>query len=386
MKMKKLIKKIFLGLSFLTVIIFSGCDQSFIDDITSVDPGPDLDAPTIELSSIDDPLTIPFTDMETDVEITLEVVDDIELSTVVIMVDGSSFASFDEFTDFRRFSENFILESLSIGGHNVSIMATDLTGKSSELGVDFSISNEYVPRENEIFYIPFEGGLIMNLVDNSPGEGFGNPTFVQGAARDAIELDAANSTYITFPENDGLRNLQSFTVSYWTYVDFVDEDENGNHDGVVGFVNLANTTRFWGNINTYMDNSSLTEGADMRIQITNGESDQFVTGLPRQMDIFNQWSHHVVTYNDSDKSIKYYINGVEIADVAAGWDTSFAFQDVGQLVLGCLHFQTNPSSTSATGAQPWASYLTGELDEIRIFNVALSSGDVTALFEEVNPN
>jgi hypothetical protein len=48
-------------------------------------------------------------------------------------------------------------------------------------------------------------------------------------------------------------------------------------------------------------------------------------------------------------------------------------------VLGCVQFQTNPSLTSATGSQDWASYLTGSMDELRIYNAALTPAEVNAL-------
>jgi hypothetical protein len=49
------------------------------------------------------------------------------------------------------------------------------------------------------------------------------------------------------------------------------------------------------------------------------------------------------------------------------------------MIFGTVQFQTVPSQTSATGSQPWASYLTGQLDEVRIYNKALTDAEVNAL-------
>ena len=49
------------------------------------------------------------------------------------------------------------------------------------------------------------------------------------------------------------------------------------------------------------------------------------------------------------------------------------------MVFGTVQFQTKPSLTSASAGEPWASYLTGLLDEVRIYNVALKDAEVDAL-------
>jgi hypothetical protein len=38
-----------------------------------------------------------------------------------------------------------------------------------------------------------------------------------------------------------------------------------------------------------------------------------------------------------------------------------------------------PSLTSSHGAEPWASFLLGMLDEVRIYNKALSAAELSAL-------
>lgn len=65
-------------------------------------------------------------------------------------------------------------------------------------------------------------------------------------------------------------------------------------------------------------------------------------------------------------------------------DRCFDLQESGPLVFGAVHFMTNPSSTSGTGSQPWASYLTGEFDEVRIFDRAISAEVVEEIYDEEN--
>jgi hypothetical protein len=43
-----------------------------------------------------------------------------------------------------------------------------------------------------------------------------------------------------------------------------------------------------------------------------------------------------------------------------------------------VQFQTDPS-IGCCGKQDWASYLTGVIDEVRIYNVALTTEEINAL-------
>jgi len=46
------------------------------------------------------------------------------------------------------------------------------------------------------------------------------------------------------------------------------------------------------------------------------------------------------------------------------------------LVFGTTQFMTTPSQTTSHSKEPWASYLTGQLDEVKLFNKALSDEEV----------
>jgi hypothetical protein len=48
-------------------------------------------------------------------------------------------------------------------------------------------------------------------------------------------------------------------------------------------------------------------------------------------------------------------------------------------VLGAVQFQTTPSLTTSHGSEPWASWLTGSLDEVRVYNTPLTQEEVNAL-------
>jgi hypothetical protein len=94
---------------------------------------------------------------------------------------------------------------------------------------------------------------------------------------------------------------------------------------------------------------------------------------------WNTWMNIAVTYDQATSTFKVFIDGSKIAtQVVAGYG-AVNFTNANKIIFGTVHFQTTPSSTSATGSQPWASYLTGQLDEVRIYNRALTEAELNSL-------
>lgn len=370
---------------YLIGAIFAfGCEEGYIDDISAVDPGADESAPEVTISSPTDDLFIPFTENTADVNFKFQASDDIELQSLSIVLDGTELATYSDFKDYRNTSNTFTYEDLPIGEYVFEVTAVDLSGKETTQSVTFEVTNEYVPKEGEIFYMAFEGGIYLDLISEKTATTGGAPGFADGIKGSALSLDVANESYILFP-GDTVASVENFTLSFWVNAEFVDEGSDGGIDGVLGLVNLSNVNNFWGNIDFFVENgSNPTDGADMRIHITNGTSETWVSSVNDVQGFFGQWTNHTLTYDATSSEFKYYINGELKATTAAAWTGPMAFENVGPMVFGTVQFQTDPSLTSATGSQPWASFLTGEIDEVRIFNKALSAEEIKALVEDVD--
>jgi hypothetical protein len=223
-------------------------------------------------------------------------------------------------------------------------------------------------------------GFEESLVDSVSGAAGTNKasTFVNGFKGKAVSFDVANKAYVTFDANSAITGLQSFTISFWVNPVFVDANADNGVDGILGLVNLSNVGRFWGNINIFVENNSNPDAAIVKAIITSGtqESDILVEGYK---GFFGAWTNHTLTYDASTSELIYYINGSKVKSKTANWTGPIGFTDSGPMVFGTVHFQTTPSLTTGSGAQPWASYLTGTLDEVRIYNKALSAENINAL-------
>ena len=205
----KILKQILVGA--LAVVVAVACDQG-IDPITKVEPGEDTAAPSVTLNNPTEDVIIPFTDEETDLDIQFQVTDDIEITSVAVSVDGSEVATYDEFKDYRRFIDSYVSENMPLGEHTVAVKATDGSGKETTKEFTFEVSNKYVAKyDGEVFYMPFEAEVYLDLLSEKSATVVGEPTFAAGKVGQAYK--GAQGAYLTFP-TEGLLGSE-FSAVFW---------------------------------------------------------------------------------------------------------------------------------------------------------------------------
>jgi hypothetical protein len=228
-------------------------------------------------------------------------------------------------------------------------------------------SSKDIASGNLVGYWSFDNNLV-DSVSNTAGTNVGT-TFTNGVKGRALQ--GADEGYVLFDPTAAILGMQSFTITYWV-------NSPVNTDGIVGLVNLSNTQGFWGNIDMFFENGSTQEAAKFRAHITNGTKDAWVEkdGLP---GVFGNWVNFALSYDAASSTFKFYVNGALSTSKTEANFGPLQFTNSGPMVFGTVQFQTDPSLTSSHGAEDWASYLTGALDEVRIYNSALSDNDVNAL-------
>jgi hypothetical protein len=240
----------------------------------------------------------------------------------------------------------------------------------------YSSVNQIKPA-NLAGYWAFNESLI-DSVSGAAAANSGTP-YTNGFIGKALSLNVANTSYVKFNPSSTLKSMQSFTVSFWVHPDFVDANNDGVIDGMIGLVNVANESDFWGYLDWFIENGSKPSSSTIKVHFRGGASDTWivkdgVTGL------FGSWTNHTLTYDAATSKVTYYMNGsVLVPATTVPWTGAVDFSGIGPLIFGCAQFQTNPSLGTAGGAQPWASYLTGTLDEVRIYNAALTANEVNSL-------
>lgn len=228
-------------------------------------------------------------------------------------------------------------------------------------------SSKQIAPTNLVGFWAFDGSLI-DSVSSTLGVNAGT-SFTPGFK--GLGLQGGTKSYVLFAPGSAITGMHSFTITFWV-------NSPVNTNGIVGLVNLSNTTGFWGNIDIFFENGSTLDAATFKAHITNGTTEAWIEkkGLP---NIFTKWAHFALSYDATSETFKVYANGSLVLTQLQSGFGPLNFTNSGKMVFGTVQFQTNPSLTSGATNQDWASYLTGQLDEVRIYNKALADSDVSAL-------
>jgi len=238
-------------------------------------------------------------------------------------------------------------------------------------------------------YWGFNGNLNDSINPESAGVNAGT-TFAAGIKGQSLQ--GADKKYVTFTPSTALQNLSSFTVAFWM--------KPTTNKGAIGIFGLSNTKDFWGSLDIYTDNGGNGDTIVFKVHINNSNvpwagqfTDTKITGI-------GKWVHVVASYDAASSKFNIYLNGQVLGvnsaantanttgpvlhgDDPASHSTPYGalkFVNATAAVFGAFQFQTNPSLTTSADAQDWATNFAGNLDEFRIYDKALSAGDVHSLY------
>lgn len=353
--MKHLFKYIFA----ITGILIISCNDG-IDDITQVDPGVDETAPQITIVYPTEGTEIKVFEDITSIEIELKVTDDIEISNVSVHVDGTEIASYSEFKDYRIFIEEITFGGLADGDHKLTVNATDIEGKSSTSEVNFKKSPPYSPLfAGEVFYMPFDGDY-MDLISFQKAIEVGSPGFSDDPYVGLNSLMGATDSYLTFPM-DGLTTTE-FSAAFWYKV-----DATPDRAGIL-VVGDDESDRFQG-FRLFREGNADEQRIKLNVGTGAGESwnDGDVIDVTA-----GDWVHIAISISETQSKI--YFNGIEMrsSDLSAPVDWT-----------GC------EVMTIASGGETFSYWNhnsdLSNMDELRLFNKALTATDIQIMINSLSP-
>lgn len=362
---------------FFTFVAISliGCDDNYIDDISSVDPGADEEAPTVTINYPLEGTAVRVVEEVTDITISFSASDDIELKTVAVQLDGEEIATYDAFVDFRNMAvDDLVFEGLTNGEHTLQVQVTDVANKTSSQSVAFEKLAPYEPMENEIFYLPFDGEYV-DLVTLTTGTKVGSPVFeTEDVISGISSYKGVEGAYVTFPTT-GLTNPE-FSASFWMKINAVP-----THAGilVMGPEDAANPNaqnlrtsgfRFFREPDT-----NVSTKQRFKLNVGTGTGDVWFDGgdaaniAPEDFDV---WHHFAFTISQSEATV--YIDG-EIVSSGAFGGVNWTGINLLSIMSGAPRF---------TG---W-NHLSDQslMDELRIFDKELTQEEVQALMAIGQPD
>lgn len=216
-------------------------------------------------------------------------------------------------------------------------------------------------------YWAFDGSYI-DSVSKTVATGV-NTSFTGGFKKQAMQGSATGYAISDLP--NAVKNLQSFTIDYWIKTPI-------NSTGILTPITISRTDQFWGALDMFFENGSTASSGNLKVHF-NGQSEVWFTNgfITNPWDT---WQNIALTYNAATSTFALYQNGTAVASQTAAGLGNIVFPNTAtKIIFGTEQFQTTPSLGTAGGPQGWASYLTGQLDEVRIYNKALSATDLQAL-------
>lgn len=231
--------------------------------------------------------------------------------------------------------------------------------------------------------------LMLTFEDNAKDESnykiqtqvIGKASFSDGKKGKAYQ--GAEDAYILITPNpatysgdisirDTIANLGSFTIAFWM--------KTKQPEAATGIFSISNTKKFWGNLDIFMEKSAGNE-AFFKMHLYNGNTEKWV-GNAKIAGAIGDWVHLAFRYDAKTELLHIFKNGEIVIKEDFSNFGKIAYNDMGQLVVGTLQFQTKPSLTSAAEAQNWAKSYTGLLDEFRFYNKAISDSEIKKIATE----
>lgn len=216
-------------------------------------------------------------------------------------------------------------------------------------------------------YWAFDGNYV-DSVSNTAATGV-NTGFTGGFKGQALQGSA--NGYVISDLPNAIKNMKSFTIDYWL--------KTPNTSGLITPIVISRTDQFWGAFDMFYENGGRTDAtANMKVHF-NGQSEVWFTNgwISNPWD---SWQNIALTYDAGTSTFTLYQNGNSVATQKATGLGNLVFPNTAtKIIFGTEQFQTSPSLGTAGGAQSWAGYLMGQMDEVRIYNKALTASDLQAL-------
>lgn len=354
----KLFKNILTGAFALVAV---ACDEG-IDPISRVEPGPDEAAPTVIISYPLEGTLIRVKEDVTPINIQFEVVDDIEIESISVLLDGTKIRDFTDFKDYRRALEDYEYEQLTNGTHTLSVTATDLSGKSTTESVDFEKVAPYQPvYDGESFYMPLDGDY-MELLSITNAAKVGSPAFSDLAKAGKAYAGAADA-YFTFP-TEGLLG-DEFSAVFWYKLNASPDRSGILTIGPPDPNNPATPNNRKSGFRLFRENA----GGKQRVKLNVGTGDSdswFDGGAAADVDpAVDEWVH--IAFTIGIDKVVVYIDG-EVVSEGAFTGIDWTGCDILSIASGAPRFTE------------WGHLSDQSLfDELRLFSKALTQTEVQAI-------
>lgn len=207
------------------------------------------------------------------------------------------------------------------------------------------------------------GGTIANDYsgNNNNGTVYGSPNWVTGISGSALQLDGIND-YVAVPNSASLNPPNAITLAAWYKP--VSFPGSGN-DPVIDKAYISHTYPWYQYHLGVTGDQYSQDQAEFGCDVT---TDGVVHGARTPLNFWTPGTWYFLTGTYDGSALKFYVDGELIDEEPA----SGTMTDYGKPV----HFGKQVNSNN---------YLPGTIDEVRIYNIALSDAEICQLYNTFGP-
>ena len=232
------------------------------------------------------------------------------------------------------------------GPHTITAVARDGAGNTTtSAGVSVTVLNTAPPGLNAAWAFDEVSGT--TAADQSGKGNVGtvsNTAWVAGGKyNNALSFSGSNA-WVTVPDSATLDLTTGMTVEAWLRPTTVERLAHGGREGAAGQPRLR-------------DLREQREAIGLPAEVFVGGSTRSVQGTAALPTL--TWSHVAATYDGS--TLRLYVNGAQVGSLAAS----------GTIL-------TSNSAFRIGGNSIWGEYFNGLIDEVRVYNRALTAGEIQA--------
>ena len=285
----------------------------------------------------------------------------------------------------------WVIAALLTGVTLVSSCKKDDTPALPPIG-GYNSSND-IATSNLLAHFPFDGSNNERVSGTAPSSAV-NASFTTGASgqRQALSLAAG---YVAFPGLAAVNSsgsLPSFTTSAWVNV----KNTKGGTGAASLFLTLARANEWAGSVNLFAETgryASTNDTLDVKGILVHKAPDGNASfqdavnssqlGKEQTVKGAGKWTHVVGVYNASNSTYVLYGNGIKINNTAYE-NRQYNSAPLGNLaIFPVTNVIIGAWGTNLPGGKPdsWQVPMTGQIDEVRLYNKALTAGEISSLYQ-----
>ncbi|HEY4788333.1 MAG TPA: LamG-like jellyroll fold domain-containing protein [Bacteroidales bacterium] len=268
--------------------------------------------------------------------------------------------------------------------------------KKSDSGGNTTNPNDpsNVATKNLVAYFPFDGNGNEKLTGLVPTTTTSKVKFVTGQKGQAYQGDSLAYMLYNLPSTSALTNLRGFTYSCWVKAPQV---PTAVAPVPVFFQINGGSDVNWGNFNLTQDRSN-ADSLNLKLVMYDDNAPSWKTqfiGFSSPSLPASTWMYLTLSYDSASSKFNVYVKGQKIvfkdtmvtnrygdAPTSGGLPLgSLAFKNATQATIGTW-WDLATGGTTVQQQNPWMGYFKGEMDELRIYNRALTDAEVLTLYQD----